>query len=605
VRGLETTPRVEVDREVLDRVARYVEELPDAAARISPRHANMPYRRLLELVAAKLDHTIEDRRTGYASDAEFRSDLETIVASLDRHRGRHAGAFAVRRLIRRVRTFGFHLAAIDVRQDGRLHREVVGRILGEPKWGEWSSADRWRRVAEELEAGGERELPVDPEVDRTMGVFRAIRRCRERFGPGSVGPYIVSMAQGGDDVLSVLLLARWAGLVDGEGGVPLDVAPLFETVPDLEAAPAVVRELFVDPIYREHLEARRRRQMIMIGYSDSSKDGGLIASRWSLQRAQEALAKEHETAGVELTIFHGRGGTISRGGGKTHRAVLASPRGAVNGRLRITEQGESIHAKYGIRGIALRNLERSTSALLRAELLPAGDDSRASLWNEILDGMAKVGRQVFRGLVYEHPDFLEYFHLATPIDVITQLEIGSRPASRGRGGSIDSLRAIPWVFSWTQNRHVMTGWFGVGSALESAMERHSFDTLREATTECPFLKVVLEDVEMVLAKADFRIARRYAALAENVGERIFPILEKEYQRTVELVLALAGEKQLLDRDPTLQRSILLRNPYVDPMSEIQVDLLRRWREGGREDDELKRALFATVRGIAQGLQNTG
>jgi len=615
----QTTSRVTFDPEIDRRLRRYVEELPEAAAKSSPRHANMPYRRLLELVEVKLAHTIEDKRTGYGSAEELEADVSLIARSLEEHGGKRAGLFSVKRWLRRIRTFGLHLAAIDVRQDGRLHREVVGRVLRDPDWAERSAEERTARLLKELaeleEGGAElaearaRDLPNDPETDKTLAVFRAIRRCRERFGRKAVGTYIVSMAQGADDVLSVLVLARWAGLVDvggsNPGRVPLDVSPLFETVPDLEAAPEIVRGLFREKAYRAHLESRNDRQMIMIGYSDSSKDGGLVASRWSLQKAQAALAIEHREAGVDLTIFHGRGGTISRGGGKTHRAVMAAPKGSVNGRLRITEQGESIHAKYGIRGIALRNLERSTGAVLRADLLPRNDDPRDALWDEVLSGMATVGRQTFRGLVYEHTDFYEYFQQATPIDVISRLEIGSRPASRRKGGGIESLRAIPWVFAWTQSRHLMTGWYGVGSALGSAIDTHGFETVQEMLAECPFFEVMIEDVEMVLAKTDFDIAARYAELAGEAGERVFPILEQEYERTVEHLLALTGRSDLLARDGTLQRSIRLRNPYVDPMSEIQVDLLRRWRAGGREDKQLEQALFATVRGIAQGLQNTG
>jgi phosphoenolpyruvate carboxylase len=582
--------RVEVDPDVLERGRRYAETFPQAAAAVPPRHRDMPYRVLLRLMAERLEATYRDKPAGYAGIEGYLDDLRAIAGSLERHQGEHAGLFAVRRAIRRAETFGFHLATLDVRQDARLlrglapHPPAPSPIPSHPP--------------------GEGET----DMSATLAVFAAIRDCRQRFGPHAIGPYIVSMTQSAGDVLLVLDLARRGGLEGSDGEVPLDVAPLFETVPDLEAAPGILRELLRDEAYRRHLAGRGNRQMVMIGYSDSNKEGGIAASRWALQQAQGALADVAHEEGVDLTLFHGRGGSASRGGGKVHRAVLAAPRGTVGGRLRLTEQGESINAKYGLRGIALRTLEQSAGAVALATAAPPPPDPREPAWTALMDEIARDSRATYRALVYGEPDFFAYFRAATPIDVIERMPIGSRPASRRSGEGIENLRAIPWVFAWTQSRHILPGWYGLGTGLDAAVARHGEATVAAMIRDWPFAHVLLEDAEMVLAKADMPIAARYAELAGEVGERFFPVIRAEFERTTAWLLRLKGSAALLDEDPTLQRSIRLRNPYVDPMSFLQVDLLRRWRDAGRPDgadDELFRALLDSVNGIARGLQNTG
>ncbi|MCP3964672.1 MAG: phosphoenolpyruvate carboxylase [bacterium] len=599
--------RIGIDPEVQRRTRAYLDLVPEALDSIPERQRDMPYLVFLRLVLARLGHAARDLETGYRNSDELVSDLRLVARSLAANRGQRAGLFAVNRLLRRVDTFGFHLATLDVRQDSAVHREVIGRALGDDAWGERPAAERAERLRLELSAPAlPGQAADDAKVIATLDVFRAIADGRVRYGPRAVGAFIISMAQGVDDVLSVLLLARWAGLVDSASDtVSLDVAPLFETVDDLEAAAGVMEELFTDPVYRRHLAARAERQTVMVGYSDSNKDGGLAASRWALQKGQAALVAVHEAHGVELTIFHGRGGTISRGGGKTRRAVLAAPRGAVAGRLRLTEQGEVINAKYGLRGIAMRSLELATGAVLQASTEPSAADPREATWSEVMAEIARQSRRAYRDLVYGDPDFIDYFRRATPIDVIERMLIGSRPSSRRSRRGIENLRAIPWVFSWTQSRHILPGWYGLGTGLERAVERHGLPLVEQMARDWPFLRALIGDVEMVLAKTDMPIAESYAALAGEVGERIFPLVRAELERTVDLVLDLTGSEALLDSDPALQRSIRLRNPYVDPMSLLQVDLLRRWRDSEREDDELFRALLATVHGIAQGLQNTG
>ncbi len=439
----------------------------------------------------------------------------------------------------------------------------------------------------------------------TLAVFRAIAESRGRYGPHAIGPYIISMAQGIDDVLSVLLLARWGGLAADSGAVPLDVAPLFETIDDLRAAPGVIRDLLADPIYRRHLKKRGDRQTVMIGYSDSNKDSGLAAARWALQRVQEDLVRVARAARIDLTIFHGRGGTISRGGGKTHNAVLAAPAGAVDGRLRVTEQGEMIHAKYGLRGIAMRTLEQTTSAVMLASSGGRRSSPPPASWRETINEVAAVSRATYRDLIYGQKALVEYFRHATPIDVIERMPIGSRPATRRPDGGIEAMRAIPWVFAWTQSRHLLPGWYGLGAGLAAAARRHGEARLASMIRGWPFLRVLIDDAEMVLAKADMEIAALYAQLAPLRSRRFFADLRREFERTEKMILQLKGTRVLLDGDPTLQRSIRLRNPYVDPMSLLQVDLLRRWRRTGRRDRALFGALLTTINGIAHGLRNTG
>lgn len=608
VRQLSQGPsRIAVTEAVRERIESYREMFPGPWQAVPLRHREMPYRVFLRLIAARLEATGEDNAAGYKTPQEFLDDLEAISMSLEENHGRHAGLFLVRRLLLRAETFGFHLATLDVRQDSLLHRRAVADLLADAGWLERGAEERGQRLttalAEKTTLLGRPQATTD-DASNTLEVIAAIGDGQKLYGEHAVGPYIISMTQGADDVLSVLFLARAGGL-EREGRVPLDVAPLFETVPDLEAAPAIMAALLADPGYRQHVRERGDRQIIMVGYSDSSKDGGIAASRWELQRAQAALATVHGEAGVELTVFHGRGGTVGRGGGgRTHRTVLARPPGAVNGRLRFTEQGEAIDFKYGLRGIAARTLERTTSALALATAVPQPQDNRLPQWHRMMDTIARQSREGYRELVYGDAGFFAYFRGATPIDVIERMAIGSRPSSRRAQRGIEDLRAIPWVFAWTQNRHNLPGWFGLGRGLEVAVQDYGEEAIAEMSREWPFVTAMLDDVGTVLAETDLDIASRYAALVPE-GERILEQVRKEYQLTVDLLLRLEGSAVLLEKNPTLSRGIRLRNPYVDPMSLLQVDLLRRWRAGDCSDEDLLQALLATVHGIAQGLQGTG
>ncbi len=597
--------RITVDEAVEERCRDYRRQMPEVAQSIPSRYDDMPYRILLWFCWARLEDTRDGGRHAYPSTGAFRADLELIAASLRHNRGAHAGLTRTARLLFRVKTFGFHLATLDVRQDAGVHRRVAGELMADPAFVDAGAEARAAALRGALESVDVVEETREPEAAQTLEVFARIAETRKVFGPDAIGPYIISMAQGPDDALAVLYLARCAGLVGRDGAVPLDVAPLFETVADLDHAGETLTALLDDPLYRAHVKTRGDRQIVMLGYSDSSKQSGLTASRWALYQAEAALQATADDAGVELTLFHGRGGTAGRGGSKPRAGILAEPPGVVRGRLRVTEQGEIIHAKYGLRGIALRTLELMTGAVLEASAVGALRDEPRPGWLAAMETAAAAGQAAFRSLVYDDPDFHDYFRLATPIDIIERLEIGSRPATRRAGAGVEDLRAIPWVFAWMQNRHLLPGWFGVGSGLTAAAEVHGEAVLREMALQWPFFANLLADVEMVLAKSDLGIGARYARLAGEAGERLFPTIVAEFERTCEIICGLLETSGALEREPVLRRSIRLRNPYVDPISLLQVDLLDRWRAGDSKDADLERALRSTVRGIARGMQNTG
>ncbi|MCW8808454.1 MAG: phosphoenolpyruvate carboxylase, partial [Rhodanobacter sp.] len=369
-------------------------------------------------------------------------------------------------------------------------------------------------------------------------------------------------------------------------------------------APATLRALLEDPVYREHLAARGDQQWVMLGYSDSGKDGGTLASRWGLQRAQVELLEVAHAAGIKLAFFHGRGGSASRGGARIAPALMSSPRGSVAGVLRVTEQGEVIHRKYGIRALALRHLEQTIGAVLSASLRPRGTDPREERWRAKMEQLSASSRQTYRVFV-DHPHFVDYFRSATPIDVIERMTLGSRPSSRRSMRGVQDLRAIPWVFAWTQCRSILPGWYGLGSALASGVARFGEDAMREMARDWPFFSNMLDDVEMVLAKCDLDIAEAFSKLSGPLHDEMFGLIRAEFALTRQGLLRLKGHQSLLQDSPRLAASIHLRNPYVDPMSLLQVDLLQRWRAGDCADDTLLQALVACVNGVSQGLQNTG
>jgi len=602
----QSSSRVEVSPEIAVRIEQYRNLVPGARTATPASHDRMPYRVFLGQVAERLRATYEGRSGHYERVEQLTGDLELIDGSLAAHQGEYAGLFHVRRMLRRVRTFGFHLATLDVRQHADVHREIVGRALAEDGWAERTPEERRVRLGTALERDESPVAALDATAKRALWVLEAMEFCSHRYGRAAVGSYVVSMASDVDDVLSVLLLAQWAGLADGPDGVlPLDVAPLFESVVSLENAGPIVERLLADPVYRAHLQTRGNRQIVMIGYSDSNKAVGIVASRWLLREAQAAMVEACEAAGVDLLVFHGRGGSVSVGGGRTEGLVRSAPPGAIGGRLRVTEQGESVNERYGLRPIAMRSFERSVNAVALAaagQPTPPVPDPR---WQAALTVFAEASRRAYRALVHEDSAFSDYFQSVTPVDVIERMQIGSRPVTRDAGGGIEALRAIPWMFAWSQSRHMLPGWLGVESGITAVKERFGPDLLGEMYARWPFVATLLDDIEVVLAKADMGIAEFYGQLVRPEHERLGVVIRREFDLAVEHVLAVKGCARLLDSEPTLQRSIRLRNPYVDPIHLMQVDLLRRWRESGREDREVFDALVASVNGIAQGLQGSG
>ena len=605
----------DIPQPLRDRIEHYKSVVPAARASAPSGHDEMPYRVLLGQIAERLRATYDHRSGQYERVEQLTDDLQIIVNSLEANRGRYAGLFLIRRFLRRVRTFGLHLATLDVRQNAEVHRQIVGRALDEAGWDTRPAAERIDRLRDALARDESPPDLLEAAGKRALWVFEAMDYCRHRYGQAAVGSYVISMARDIDDVLSVLLLARWAGLLDnGTGQVALDVAPLFESVAALDAAGPTLARLLADPIYRDHLAARGNRQVVMIGYADSNKESGITASRWVLRKAQEAMLAACAKAGVQLMVFHGRGGSISRGGSRTEAVVSSLPTTVSGGQLRVTEQGETINDRYGLQPIALRTFEQALNTLA----LAVAGERRETIkpgWEDAMQLLADASRSRYRSFVHDDPHFFEFFQAVTPVDVIERMQIGSRPLVRGGGSGVDTIRAVPWMFAWSQSRHMLPGWFGAGTGLAAVIDRHGEALVADMYRDWPFFEGLMDDVEMRLARADMDIARHYEHLYQGDVERYSKTIRQEYELTRRLVLQLKGCARLLDAEPTLQRSIWLRNPYVDPIHLMQVHLLRRWREAGspngryRDGDDpdlrLFPALVTSVNAIAHGLQGTG
>jgi phosphoenolpyruvate carboxylase len=609
--------------ELVESLRRDASELPELARQIEQQNPEEPYRQKLGYIMERLVRTLsgESEQT-YRDSSALEKDLDLILASLRANDA--ASAALVERLRRQVATFGLHLAVLDLRQSSDRHTEAVSEItqgIGlSPHYGDMDESARSRWLTDELET-------LRPLVSGTMRLseptrnvletFDVARRAIQELSPKAVGTYLISMAENVSDVLAVVVLAKESGLyVPPAPGralhAPLPVAPLFETIDDLRRAPDVMDRLFRNAAYRRIVKAQGNLQEVMIGYSDSSKDGGILTSSWELYKAQESLWDVARRHGIELRLFHGRGGTVGRGGGPSHRAILAQPPGTVAGRIKITEQGEVISAKYGLPEIAIRSLELATSAVFEASVPGTdGDVGRLDRWRAIMEELSERAYHAYRDLVHDSPAFTDYFTEATPVDELQHFFIGSRPARRkGISKGIADLRAIPWVFGWTQSRHLLPGWFGVGTALSTFVEqgnRENLEILKAMNREWRFFESTLSNVEMALAKADFQIARHYAyRLADPKRRAIFDRIEDEFRRTRRQLLEVTEQKELLEKTPVLRRSIDVRNPYVDPMSYLQVELLDRYRKkGSPEDHELLTAILRTINGIASGLRNTG
>jgi phosphoenolpyruvate carboxylase len=614
----------------LVRPTRELYELAEASGDDSPFRADEPYRRAVLGVHGRLSATARDvlgpdaaeasDLPPYGSPAELRADLDTIDASLRSH---GAAALADDRLLRlreAVDVFGFHLCGLDLRQNSAVHEEVVGELLAWAGVCEDYAAlpeeERVRVLAAEI---GTRRPLVRPDAElfeRTRGeldVVLAAADAVDRLGADVVPNYVISMCESVSDVLEVAVLLKEAGLLtlDGQGRptCPVGISPLFETIGDLQAAGTTLTAMLAEPAYRALVATRGDAQEVMLGYSDSNKDGGYLAANWALYRAELELVEVARSSGIRLRLFHGRGGTVGRGGGPSYEAIRAQPPGAVAGALRLTEQGEVIAAKYGDPDLARRNLETLLAATLEATLLDVeglGDDADDAY--ALLDDLAARAQAAYRELVHETPGFVDWFRAATPIRELGELNIGSRPPSRKAGDRIADLRAIPWVFSWSQARIMLPGWYGTGSALESWVSGSGdrLDRLRDLHRRWPFFRTVLSNMGMVLAKTDLGLAARYAELVpdEQLRRRVFDKITAEHERSVRMLLEVTGDDHLLADNPALTRSIRNRFPYLEPLHHLQVEMLRR-RRGGDDDELTSRNIQLTINGIATALRNRG
>lgn len=597
--------RVAASSDLEARIAEYDILLPKAREAASTRHDRMPYRIFLAQVAERLRTTYEGRPNHYESADQFVRDLQLVAASLKANHGRHAGLFPVERLQCRALTFGFHLATLDVRQHADVHREVVAQGLGRADWASLTGAERSRALCESIARDRGPTAGFDAAGRRTLAVFEAMIQGRNKFGERAVGDYVVSGTESADDVQSVLLLARWANITDRESGeVPLDVVPALESMQALEGAGAVLKSLLEEPSYRRHLAARGGRQGVLLGYSESNQAVGIAASRHAIYQAQVDLVAAASEAGIDLALFYGRGGPSSRGGGPIERLAEDAPDGATRGRLRATEQGEGISNSYGLRRIALRSFEKAVFAVAMDRIEQPRPAERERELRALMGSIAAASRARYRALVHERPGFAQFFRDVTPIDVIERMQIGGREAGRA-GEGVGASRPVPWVYAWMQSRHVLPGWYGIGTGLETAAREHGAGALKAALTDWTFLGHLLDDVELDLVRADLDMAAHYEQLATGDIAGIAAEIRSEHALAKRWVTEIKGEADLLDSRPALQRATVLRSPYGDPIHLMQVDLLRRWRASGRADAALFEALLASVSGIALALQATG
>ncbi len=614
------------------RLVKVSDELAALADRChEPARADEPYRRALRVIHARLtatateildrqpEHELDLGLERYETPAELLADLDIVDASLRAHGSTVVADDRLARLREAVHVFGFHLCGLDMRQNSETHEEVVAELLAwagvHPDYGSLPEPDRVALLAAELATrrpligdGAELSELARKELDIMASAARGVRV----YGTQAVPNYIISMCQSVSDMLEAAILLKEVGLLDVAGPdvyAPVGIVPLFETIDDLQRGSSILEEALDHPVYRAIVSARGDTQEVMLGYSDSNKDGGYLAANWALYRAELDLVESARKTGMRLRLFHGRGGTVGRGGGPSYDAILAQPPGAVNGSLRITEQGEVIAAKYAEPQIAHRNLETLLAATLEATLLDVeGLGDAAGPAYEVLDDLAARAQQAYSELVHETTGFVEYFKASTPVSEIGALNIGSRPTSRKPTTSISDLRAIPWVLAWSQSRVMLPGWYGTGSALEGWINGGDgrLEVLKDLYRRWPFFSTVLSNMAQVMAKSDMGLAARYSELVpdEQLRRRVFDKIVDEHARTIRMHKLITGQDDLLADNPALARSVFNRFPYLEPLNHLQVELLRRYRSG--DDDELvQRGILLTMSGLATALRNSG
>ena len=590
---------------------------PAHAAYIEGRYTNEPYRLVLSLLAADLAEASRDNMKAHLLEREPNQarvrlgDLLRPVEIISRAMPPAIAQTELETAHRQLQIFGLHAARLDLRQDSSRLNASLGEILRAleivPAFEHLPGPERFNLLLGLLNQPSP-ELSDHPGVTaataETWAMFQLIDRVRQVYGPELLGPLVISMTHSAADVLTVLLLAQWANCADD-----LQITPLFESILDLKSAAQMLESLFTSEAYRFHLSTCRNEQIVMIGYSDSNKDGGYLMATWSLYQAQEQIARVAKAHGVTLTIFHGRGGTVARGGGPANHAIQSQPPGSINGRFRLTEQGEVIASRYSNPKLAHRHLEQIVHAILLASAPVAHAQAGVPAeWRQALDVMAAVGQNAYRGLVYGTPGFVRFWQEVTPIDEIKRLHIGSRPAARAKIGAIEQIRVIPWVFSWMQSRFNLPGWYGLGSGLNAFTDQA---LLHEMYTGWPFFKTLLDNSEASLLKADMEIAALYVDLAmdRDLAGRIFATIREEYERTRQAVLSISRHQSLMELEPVTQNAVQLRDPYIDPLNYIQIEMLRRLRRlpdpDGADARALREVIVLTINGIAAGLKNTG
>ena len=602
-------------------------------AKTSPDHSlhrqGEPYRRAITGMYARLAatassfghqdvarHAVGDA-PAYESAEEFGGDLSVLHRSLVSNGSGALARGRLRRLRRAVDVFGFHLASLDLRQNSDVHQRVVGELFEKAAPGTaYETLSEEQRVALLLEELRTPRLLTSPYLDYSqetaseLAIVHGAAQAHRRYGRAAVPNYVISKASDPSDVLEVALLLKEAGLLrPHEGDMAVNIVPLFETIADLRECGRVMADLFALPDYMRLLRSRGQVQEVMLGYSDSNKDGGFLTSGWELYKAEIELIEVFKHHGVALRLFHGRGGSVGRGGGPSYQAILAQPGGAVQGAIRITEQGEVIAGKYSNSDLGRRNLEILTAATLEASLLHSGQSAPRDEYLNAMEELSESAYRAYRALVYETEGFERYFWESTVIGEIANLNIGSRPASRANSRRIEDLRAIPWVFGWAQCRLMLPGWYGFGSAVNAYLEKHpdtGLGLLREMYREWPFFQALLSNMDMVLAKSNIAIASRYSKLVEDEALRqaIFPRLRREWEASIERLLVITEQQSLLDKNPLLARSIRNRFPYLDPLNHLQIELLKRHRSGDA-DEQVVQGIHLSINGIATGLRNSG
>jgi phosphoenolpyruvate carboxylase len=611
------------------KISAAMQALADRSLDRSPERRDEPYRRALVDIYARLAATawtlerlepphpaVGGEAPAYAAASELRADLDTLSESLTANGSAGLARGRLRALRRAVDVFGFHLASLDLRQNSDVHARTVAELVETAGLADYRTLGEDARVTlltAELTSPrplASPHLPYSEETAGELAILRAAADAHRRYGTAAVANYVISKADGVSDILEAAVLLKEVGLLHPrEGRLDLDIVPLFETIADLQRCGPVMQSLFALPDYRRLLASRGNTQEVMLGYSDSNKDGGYLTSTWELYKAELALIDIFRQHKVALRLFHGRGGTVGRGGGPSYDAILAQPAGAVQGAIRLTEQGEVIAGKYSNAYVGRRNLEALAAATLEATLLEPDETAPSADDMAVMDELSAHSYRAYRSLVYETEGFERYFRESTVLGEIAALNIGSRPASRSQRQRIEDLRAIPWVFSWAQCRLMLPGWYGFGSAVRALVEARPGDAmagLRAMYQSWPFFRTILSNMDMVLAKSDIAIASRYAELVTDAELRqsIFGRLRQEWQASVDAVLAITQQRTLLESNPLLARSIRNRFPYIDPLNHLQVELLRRHRTGDA-DPGIVQGIHLSINGIAAGLRNSG